>query len=137
MPVDAIGNVLGASDPLAARSTISQEDFIRLFLAQLQFQDPLEPVDNREFLAQLAAFSNLEQSKRTTEGVENLLFMSSSEQALGLLDRTVSVNQSGAAVVGNVTAVTFTSGGAELTVQPATGAPLTGIRLAQITLVQP
>lgn len=137
MSIDAIGNVLGASDPLAARSTISQQDFIRLFLAQLRFQDPLEPVDNREFLAQLASFSQLEQSKKTTEGVENLLFMSSSEQALALLDRTVSVDRLGAVVVGEVSAVTFTANGAQLTVQPASGAPLTGIRLSQVTLVQP
>lgn len=137
MPVDAVGSVLGAQSPDAARNTISQEDFIRLFLAQLQFQDPLEPMDNREFLSQLATFSSLEQSKQTTAGVENLLFMSSSEQALALLDRTVQVGTAGAAVTGTVTTVSFTGSGAQLTVQPASGAALTGIRLSEITLVQP
>ena len=61
MPVDAIGSVLNQQDTTVTRqNTIDQEDFIKLFLSQLQFQDPLEPVDNREFLAQLAQFSNLE-----------------------------------------------------------------------------
>lgn len=133
MPVDAVGSVLGAASGSAPRNNISQEDFIRLFVAQLQFQDPLEPVDNREFLSQLATFSQLEQFKQTAEGVESLLFMSSSEQALGLLNRTVTVGT----VVGTVTSVSFDSGGAELTVQPSSGNALTGIRLSQISLVQP
>lgn len=138
MPVDAVGSVLGATNSTAsARSTISQEDFIRLFLAQLQFQDPLEPLDNREFLSQLASFSGLEQAKQTTAGVENLLFMSSGDQALGLLDRDVRVNASGTTVQGSVTSISFSASGAVLTVQPASGAPLTGIRLSQISLVQP
>ena len=55
MPVDAIGTILNpASATATQQNTIDQEDFIKLFLSQLQFQDPLEPVDNREFLAQLA-----------------------------------------------------------------------------------
>jgi len=137
MPVDAVGSVLGAQNPDAARNTIRQEDFIRLFLAQLQFQDPLEPLDNREFLSQLASFSSLEQAKQTTTGVENLLFMSSSEQALSLLDRTVEVGMPGGSVTGTVTTVSFRSDGAVLTVQPASGTPLTGIRLSEVTLVQP
>lgn len=137
MPVDAVGSVLGATNPLSAPNTISQEDFIQLFLAQLRFQDPLEPVDNREFLAQLAAFASLEQSKQTTDAIENLLQMSSSDQALGLLDKVVSVGLSTGAVVGNVTAISFTTGGADLTVQPNSGAPITGIRLSQVSLVQP
>ena len=60
MPVDAIGSILNQADTTVTRqNTIDQEDFIKLFLSQLQFQDPLEPVDNREFLSQLAQFSNL------------------------------------------------------------------------------
>ena len=67
MAVDAIGNVPTPQDNAAItrKSSISQDDFIKLFLAQLQFQDPLEPVDNREFLAQLAQFS-------TVQGISDL-----------------------------------------------------------------
>lgn len=40
-------------------ATLDQSDFLRLLTVQLQNQDPLEPVDNKEMLAQMAQFSSL------------------------------------------------------------------------------
>jgi flagellar basal-body rod modification protein FlgD len=138
MPVDAIGSVLNQSDASATRqNTINQEDFIKLFLSQLQFQDPLEPVDNREFLAQLAQFSNLEQTRQTSQNTEGLLVMNSSAQALALLNKTVDVQVNGAAVTGSVIAVSFTTSGPELSIQSTSGPVLTSIHLSQISLVKP
>lgn len=138
MPVDAIGSVLNQSDASATRqNTINQEDFIKLFLSQLQFQDPLEPVDNREFLAQLAQFSNLEQTRQTSQNTEGLLVMNSSAQALALLNKTVDVQVSGAANTGSVIAVSFTTSGPELSIQTTSGQVLTNIHLSQISLVKP
>ena len=138
MPIDAIGGVVSnGSTSVNSNNTIDQEGFIKLFLTQLQFQDPLEPVDNREFLAQLAQFSNLEQSRQLSLNTESLLTMSSASQALSLLDRPVDVLQSqGNSISGTVKAVQFTAAGPELTVQTSAGI-LTGIRLPQISLVRP
>ncbi len=138
MQIDSVGSVLNQQNTGATKqSAISQEDFIKLFLAQLQFQDPLEPVDNREFLAQLAQFSNLEQTRQTTQNTEGLLVMSSSSQALGLLSKTVEVNGQTGMTTGVITAVTFTASGPELSIQTQAGTALTGIRLSQINLVKP
>jgi len=138
MPVDAIGTSFGAQDTAATtNNSINQEDFIKLFLAQLQFQDPLEPVDNREFLAQLAQFSSLEQSRQISENTENLLASNSTQQALGLLNRKVDVQGVAAPFSGTVVAVEFTTGGAQISVKNASGQVSTGIRLSQISLVQP
>ncbi|MDV3434222.1 flagellar hook capping FlgD N-terminal domain-containing protein [Stenotrophomonas sp. C2852] len=139
MAVDAIGSSLGTqqNSALAQSSTIDQEDFIRLFLAQLQFQDPLEPVDNREFLAQLAQFSALEQSRQLSENTASMLAMSASDQAVGLLNRQVDLTNLGVARSGTVVAVQFGSAGPELSVRDATGSVSTGIRLSQISLVKP
>jgi flagellar basal-body rod modification protein FlgD len=138
MPVDAIGTVLNPQSATATQqNTIDQEDFIKLFLSQLQFQDPLEPVDNREFLSQLAQFSNLEQTRQTSQNTEGLLVMNSSAQALGLLNKTVEIAGQGAATIGAVTAVKFTSAGPELTIQTTSGQVLTSVRLSQISLVKP
>lgn len=138
MPVDAIGSPPPPQDAaITQRQTIDQEDFIKLFLAQLQFQDPLEPVDNREFLAQLAQFSSLEQSRQTSENTNDLLVMNSASQALGLLERQVDVQGLGAPVTGTVIAVQFTASGAQLSVRSAAGDVATGIRLSQISLVKP
>ena len=137
MAIDAIGSVFSNGTSGAARNTIDQEGFIRLFLSQLQFQDPLEPVDNREFLAQLAQFSNLEQSRQLSQNSESLLAMTSSSQALDLLNRSVEVSQlQGSTVSGTVKAVQFTTSGPVLSVD-VNGTMLTGIRLPQVNLVRP
>jgi flagellar basal-body rod modification protein FlgD len=137
MPVDAIGTVLnpqttGPTDQTAIR----QEDFIRLFLSQLQFQDPLEPVDNREFLAQLAQFSSLEQSRQTSENTNSMLAMDAASQALGLLQKSVEVQNGGVASTGTVTAIRFTQSGPELTVTTSSGTVLSNVRLSQVSLVK-
>ena len=79
MAIDAIGGQLGTNATDMSNTSISQEDFVELFLAQLNFQDPLEPLNNREFLAQLAQFSTLEQGRLTNDNLQSLLAMSSSE----------------------------------------------------------
>lgn len=138
MAIDAIGGtVSNGSASVQGRNTIDQEGFIKLFLSQLQFQDPLEPVDNREFLAQLAQFSNLEQSRQLSLNSESMLTMTSASQALTLLNRAVDVQQAGGqSTAGTVKAVQFTASGPELTVETSAGL-LTGIRLPQISLVRP
>lgn len=138
MPVDAIGTTpVTAQSPLDRQQSIDQEDFIRLFLAQLQFQDPLEPVDNREFLAQLAQFTSLEQARQTSENTNSLLSMNAASQALGLLEKEVEVQGLGLPVTGTVVAVEFTASGPQLSVRESSGTVSTGIRLSQISLVKP
>jgi flagellar basal-body rod modification protein FlgD len=44
-----------------AKKELNQADFLRLLTTQLQFQDPLKPIDNQEFTAQLTSFNSLDQ----------------------------------------------------------------------------
>jgi flagellar basal-body rod modification protein FlgD len=48
------------AQPLS-KQTVTQDDFLKLLIAQLQNQDPLQPMDNQQFAAQLATFNSLEQ----------------------------------------------------------------------------
>jgi len=50
-----------AENNTAATKSLGQEDFLKLLITQLRNQDPLEPMKDQEFIAQLASFSSLEQ----------------------------------------------------------------------------
>lgn len=52
--------------------TLGQADFLKLLTVQLQQQDPFEPVDNKEMLAQMAQFSQLSASSETTSVLEQI-----------------------------------------------------------------
>ncbi len=53
-------------------STIDKEAFLKLLTAQLKYQDPLNPLDNTEFVGQLAMFSALEQVININSTLEEL-----------------------------------------------------------------
>ena len=62
MTVNAIFGAAPASAPRAAGrdfSSLGQADFVRLLTVQMQQQDPFDPVDNKDMLAQMAQFSSL------------------------------------------------------------------------------
>lgn len=77
-------------------SDIGREQFLRLFLAQLSNQDPLNPVDDKEFVAQLAQFSQLEQTMETNRRLALLEAAQSSlvsSQTTQLIGKTVKADQ--------------------------------------------
>jgi flagellar basal-body rod modification protein FlgD len=67
MAIDAIGALADTTSEIPRNAGIAQEDFMRILLAQLRFQDPLKPVDNQQFVAQLAQFSALEINRQQSE----------------------------------------------------------------------
>lgn len=56
----------------AATDELGKDAFLKLLTTQLQYQDPLNPMSNEEFVAQLAQFSSLEQLQTMTSGMESL-----------------------------------------------------------------
>lgn len=141
MAVDSIGSVLGSSTTASGLNSkaINQDDFIKLFVSELQFQDPMQPLDNSQFLLQLSQFENIELNGEMNQGIQDLLTMKSTDQSISLLNHPVQVTGSGGTSTwGKITAVAFTTNGVELTVTPANGGSvLTGVRLSQVNLVQP
>lgn len=62
-----IGGSTSATSQSSAALTTDFETFLRLMTTQLEFQDPLNPVDSTEYLSQLASFSAVEQQTRTNK----------------------------------------------------------------------
>ena len=134
MEIDAIGVLPTQTGGVTDAAPIGQEDFLSILLSQLRFQDPLEPVDNREFIAQLAQFSALEINRQQSEKVDTLLTLDNANQALNLLGRRVEVRGAQQSGVGTVSAISFATGQPRLTVQTS-GATLLDVRLSSVNLV--
>ena len=82
-----------------SQKTLGKEDFLKMLVAQLKNQDPLNPMDGTGFAAQLAQFSSLEQLTNMNEGIKSLgLYQMSmnNAQAVSLLGREVTVNNGNA-----------------------------------------
>jgi flagellar basal-body rod modification protein FlgD len=135
MAVESIGASAAASQALP-QAVVNQEDLFRILLTQLNYQDPLKPLDNAEFIAQLAQFTALEQARQSSDNIENLLKMQAADQSIGLIGKTVEVATATAREVGKVTTITFQDGSPMLTVQTATDRFLSSISLSQVQIVR-
>lgn len=60
-------------DKAAKNGALGKDAFLKLLVTQLQHQDPLNPLDDKEFIAQLAQFSSLEQMNNISEGINSLV----------------------------------------------------------------
>ena len=63
---------MSTSSTSSLSSEISMENFLTLFVTQLQNQNPLDPTDNSTFMSQLAQFSSLEQEQKQTEYLSDM-----------------------------------------------------------------
>jgi flagellar basal-body rod modification protein FlgD len=59
--VDQASSSVASSNTTLPQVQVSESEFLNLLVTQLKNQDPLNPADNQQFLAQLAQFSSLEQ----------------------------------------------------------------------------
>ncbi len=71
---------------------LNQQDFLKLLVAQMAAQDPLEPKNDTDFIAQMATFSSLEQAKTMQSDIAKLRQDQQVLQANALLGRTVEIN---------------------------------------------
>lgn len=81
------------NNPAAAaavpQTTVDYQSFLKLLVAQMRNQDPTSPMDSTQYVAQLAAFSQVEQSVQINAKLDQMLQASALSQADSLIGRTV------------------------------------------------
>jgi flagellar basal-body rod modification protein FlgD len=85
-----------------AKNTLGKDDFLKLLMVQLQNQDPLNPMDHKEFSAQLAQFGSLEQLTNISSGIDKMHTGMGGEaklQAVGMIGKTVNASGKEATLV--------------------------------------
>jgi flagellar basal-body rod modification protein FlgD len=73
----------------ANKASLNYDSFLKLLLQQLKSQDPTSPVDQKETLAQLASFSNVEQSIKLNQKLDSLLGQQRIGQASSLVGKHI------------------------------------------------
>jgi len=107
----------GQTAVTGANSGLGKDDFLKLFVSQLQHQDPLSPMENAEFMGQMASFSTLEQVSKLAAANEQLAAQMALTGAVGLLGRNVTyTDAAGASQTGTVERVSTANGKSVLTV---------------------
>lgn len=133
MAIDSVGSSAAATQ---ASSNLNMQDFLKILLTQLNYQDPLKPMDNQEFMAQLAQFTSLEQTQQLNTKIDQLISTQAALQSVGLIGRTVDVTYNGNSVTGTVKALSLSGNSPQITVLSSAGATLTGVSLADIAAIR-
>lgn len=112
-PTSATQNGTGATAQTQAQAspqTVDYQSFLRLLVEQMKNQDPTSPMDSTAYMAQLASFSQVEQSVQMNGKLDQILQASALSQAGGLIGREISSAESG--VTGIVSEVRLNDDGA-------------------------
>ncbi len=100
-----------ARDPNA----LGKDEFLKLLITQLRHQDPINPVEDKEFIAQLAQFSSLEQMQNLNTNLQDMMLAQQKLTALGQATQMIGqevelFTWEGESIFGKVTGVQFRAG---------------------------
>jgi flagellar basal-body rod modification protein FlgD len=122
MSTDAVAAAAASSsnnaDSTSAANNFSQADFYKLLIAEMQNQDPTNPVDNKEMVLQLAQFSAVQSTQNLNTNMNNYINTASLSTATSMLGKQVVYvdSKTGTDVTGTVSAVKKSDSGYAVTV---------------------
>lgn len=129
---------IDASAAVGATQTngMSQADFIKILMTQMTYQDPLKPMDNEQFMAQMAQFTALQQTSDLNANLVQLIQNQAALSSVGLLGRSVDIKTASGTTTGTVEGLSYNGNLPVMTVKTATGDTLTDISLSQLANVR-
>lgn len=101
LEVDRFNKTLTVNGRKASQE-LGKDDFLKLLMTQMTHQDPTEPMDNSQFIAQMAQFSSLEQMYNVSNGFNKMASIMQSSEAAGTLGKVVDLDVEGEQVSGVV-----------------------------------
>jgi flagellar basal-body rod modification protein FlgD len=127
-----IGYTPSTTRTSAAGNSLGKDTFMKLLVAQMRQQNPMEPTDDKEMIAQMTQFSMLEQITNLATSSAMTAAAGNASQAVALLGRPVTyLDADGVSQTGSVEKVSFDDGLPVLTI-----AGVQGIKPSQITEVR-
>jgi flagellar basal-body rod modification protein FlgD len=110
-PPPTAGSTDGATTQVDPQ-TMGKDAFLKLLVAQLKYQNPMDPVDSSQFMAQTAQFTMVEKLQAMAAQTDALVAGEASQRAAGLLGRQVTyLDQQGVEQSGVVTGTKFGTDG--------------------------
>ena len=114
----------GANQATASTSktAVDYQSYLKLLIAEMKNQDPTKPMDSTQYVAQLATFSQVEQSVQTNTKLDQIMQSSALSQADAIICR--SITSADGKTTGTVASVTLASSGLIAILQDGTKVPV-------------
>ncbi|MCL2720632.1 MAG: flagellar hook assembly protein FlgD [Treponema sp.] len=88
------------------QQSLGKDDFLKILITQLSYQDPTAPMDDKQFIAQMAQFSTLEQMTSMASDFSKLTSMLMGNEASTALGKNVHISFGDIEIQGKVQAIT-------------------------------
>lgn len=105
LQVDSLNKTL-AVNGRTPKTELGKDDFLQLLIAQLSHQDPTSPMEDTQFIAQMAQFSSLEQMTNMSSSFSKLNGLLSGSEAVGAVGKNVDIEMGEATISGTISAAT-------------------------------
>jgi flagellar basal-body rod modification protein FlgD len=98
-------------------ATLGKDDFLKLLVTQLQHQDPMSPMDDKDFMGQMAQFSSLEQMTNMATNLSELEYSNQLSQSVSLIGHTVTYVQQDGTMASGVASAVSTDDANQITIK--------------------
>jgi flagellar basal-body rod modification protein FlgD len=132
----AAGATPSAQESATSAFGLGFDALLKIILTQLTYQDPLKPMDNFQFVSQLAQFSQIQIGQTSNERLQSLVTAQATLQASSLLGREVDIGAGAGIVTGKVLSISFNDGAPQITIETGDHQTISGISLPSVVQIR-